>query len=40
MSVPLRTGSGLPCGLCLVAAPGRDHELLDVAAAIHHPGPG
>lgn len=31
VTVPLRTASGLPCGVCLVAAPGRDHDLLDLA---------
>ncbi|MEV5001273.1 amidase [Nocardioides sp. LML1-1-1.1] len=31
VTVPLRTSSGLPCGVCLLAAPGRDHDLLDLA---------
>lgn len=31
VTVPLRTAAGLPCGACLVAAPGRDHDLLDLA---------
>ncbi|KRA31400.1 MULTISPECIES: amidase [unclassified Nocardioides] len=30
VTVPLTTASGLPCGLCLVAAPGRDKDLLDL----------
>ncbi|MGK2874908.1 MAG: AtzH-like domain-containing protein [Nocardioides sp.] len=28
MSLPLATAAGLPCGVCLVAAPGRDRDLL------------
>ena len=32
VSVPLRTATGLPAGLCLVAAPGRDRDLLALAA--------
>jgi Asp-tRNA(Asn)/Glu-tRNA(Gln) amidotransferase A subunit family amidase len=31
VSLPLTTAAGLPCGVCLVASPGRDRELLDVA---------
>ncbi|MEV0070846.1 amidase [Amycolatopsis sp. NPDC050768] len=31
LSIPLRTREGLPCGLCLVASPGRDHDLLRLA---------
>lgn len=31
LTLPLRTASGLPCGVCLLAAPGRDHDLLDLA---------
>lgn len=31
VTVPLRTSTGLPCGACLLAAPGRDHDLLDLA---------
>ncbi|GGF54513.1 hypothetical protein GCM10011519_30510 [Marmoricola endophyticus] len=31
LSVPLRTSDGLPCGACLVAAPGRDRDLLSLA---------
>ncbi|KRB76945.1 glutamyl-tRNA amidotransferase [Nocardioides sp. Root190] len=30
VTVPLRTAAGLPCGACLVAAPGRDRDLLDL----------
>lgn len=30
VNVPLRTAEGLPCGVCLVAAPGRDLDLLDL----------
>lgn len=30
VTVPLRTSAGLPCGVCLVAAPGRDRDLLDL----------
>ena len=33
VTVPLRTEAGLPCGVCLVAAPGRDADLLDMVAA-------
>jgi Asp-tRNA(Asn)/Glu-tRNA(Gln) amidotransferase A subunit family amidase len=34
LSLPfLHTPEGRPVGLCLVGAPGRDHDLLDVAAA-------
>lgn len=32
VSVPRRTSTGLPCGVCLVAAPGRDRDLLRLAA--------
>lgn len=31
VTVPLTTAAGLPCGVCLVAAPGRDHDLLELA---------
>lgn len=31
VSIPLTTVEGLPCGVCLVAAPGRDRDLLDLA---------
>ncbi|MCM0620576.1 AtzH-like domain-containing protein [Nocardioides bruguierae] len=34
VSLPLRTRSGTPCGVCLVAAPGRDRALLDLAASL------
>jgi Asp-tRNA(Asn)/Glu-tRNA(Gln) amidotransferase A subunit family amidase len=30
VTVPLTTAAGLPCGVCLVAAPGRDKDLLDL----------
>jgi Asp-tRNA(Asn)/Glu-tRNA(Gln) amidotransferase A subunit family amidase len=30
VSLPVRTGAGLPAGVCLVAAPGRDRALLDM----------
>ncbi|MBJ7454004.1 MAG: amidase, partial [Blastococcus sp.] len=30
VSLPVRTDAGLPAGVCLVAAPGRDRELLDM----------
>ncbi|MEI7057645.1 AtzH-like domain-containing protein [Nocardioides sp. CCNWLW239] len=32
VSVPVRTSANLPAGLCLVAAPGRDRDLLALAA--------
>ncbi|WP_245993745.1 amidase [Nocardioides immobilis] len=31
VSLPRTTAAGLPCGVCLVAAPGRDRDLLDLA---------
>lgn len=31
LTLPLRTSAGLPCGVSLLAAPGRDHDLLDLA---------
>ncbi|WP_134765317.1 AtzH-like domain-containing protein [Nocardioides sp. 1609] len=34
VSLPLSTADGLPCGVCLVAAPGRDRDLLDLAARL------
>ncbi|MFT4286952.1 AtzH-like domain-containing protein [Nocardioides sp.] len=34
VSLPLRTAEGLPCGVCLVAAPGRDRDLLDLAVSL------
>ncbi|GAA4826355.1 amidase family protein [Nocardioides caeni] len=30
VTVPLTTAAGLPCGACLIAAPGRDRDLLEV----------
>jgi amidase len=33
VTVPLKTADGLPCGVCLVAAPGRDRDLLTMATA-------
>lgn len=32
VTVPLVTAAGLPCGVCLLAAPGRDRDLLQLAA--------
>jgi amidase len=34
VSIPLRTTAGLPTGVCLVAAPGRDRDLLDLASRL------
>lgn len=34
VSVPVRTGQGLPAGACLVAAAGRDRDLLDLATRL------
>lgn len=34
VSLPLRTADGLPCGACLVAAPGRDRDLLALAVEL------
>lgn len=34
VSIPLQTADGLPCGACLIAAPGRDLDLLDLAVTI------
>ncbi|MER6941392.1 DUF3225 domain-containing protein, partial [Nocardioides sp. NPDC000441] len=31
VSIPVRTSTNLPAGLCLVAAPGRDRDLLALA---------
>jgi amidase len=31
VSLPRTTRQGLPAGVCLVAAPGRDRDLLDLA---------
>ncbi|MGY1839923.1 MULTISPECIES: AtzH-like domain-containing protein [unclassified Modestobacter] len=42
VSVPTRTAAGLPVGVCLVAAVGRDRDLLDLAVRYSRPagGPG
>ncbi len=34
ITLPLRTADGLPCGVCLVAAPGHDRALLDLATKL------
>ncbi|TIC81677.1 amidase [Nocardioides sp. GY 10127] len=34
VSLPLTTRSGTPCGVCLVAAPGRDRQLLELAESL------
>ncbi|MDT9591489.1 DUF3225 domain-containing protein [Nocardioides zeae] len=34
LNVPLRTADGLPCGVCLVAAQGRDRDLLALARTL------
>jgi amidase len=34
VGLPLRTSDRLPCGVCLVAAPGRDRDLLDLAVEL------
>jgi Asp-tRNA(Asn)/Glu-tRNA(Gln) amidotransferase A subunit family amidase len=34
VSIPLVSSSGLPCGACLVAAPGRDRDLLRLAVTL------
>lgn len=34
VSIPVRTPGGLPAGLCLVAAPGRDRDLLGLAVEL------
>ncbi len=34
VSLPLATRAGLPCGVSLVAAPGRDRALLDLAVSL------
>lgn len=34
VSLPLRTADQLPCGVCLVAGPGRDHDLLNLAVEL------
>ena len=37
VSVPVRTERGFPAGLCLVAAPGRDRDLLSLAVSLAEP---
>ena len=37
VGVPLLTAELLPCGVCLVAGPGRDRDLLDLAVEIGDP---
>ncbi|NYD57933.1 Asp-tRNA(Asn)/Glu-tRNA(Gln) amidotransferase A subunit family amidase [Nocardioides marinisabuli] len=34
VTLPLRTAAGLPCGVSLTAAPGRDRDLLALAASL------
>lgn len=34
VSVPLTTAAGLPCGVCLVAGPGRDRDLLRLVRSL------
>lgn len=34
VSIPLVAATGLPCGVCLVAAPGRDRDLLALATSV------
>lgn len=34
VSLPLWTAGGLPCGVCLVAGPGRDRDLLGLAVEL------
>lgn len=34
VNVPLTTAAGLPCGVSLIAAPGRDHDLLQLTEAL------
>lgn len=38
VSIPLTTLGGLPCGVSLVAARGRDRDLLDLAVEVASPG--
>ena len=41
VTVPLETAGGLPCGVCLVAAPGRDRDLLALVGELPaNGGPG
>jgi amidase len=35
LSLPVRTTAGLPAGACLLAAPGRDRDLLELAVELH-----
>ncbi|GAA1918146.1 hypothetical protein GCM10009737_19500 [Nocardioides lentus] len=35
VTVPGTTAGGLPAGVCLLAAPGRDRDLLDLARRLH-----
>lgn len=37
VGLPLVTAEWLPCGVCLVAAPGRDRDLLDLAIELGDP---
>jgi Asp-tRNA(Asn)/Glu-tRNA(Gln) amidotransferase A subunit family amidase len=37
VGLPLLTADRLPCGVCLVAAPGRDRDLLAIAAGRDEP---
>lgn len=39
VSIPLRTAQGPPTGVCLMAAPGRDRDLLDVATRLEERSP-
>ena len=34
VSIPTTTADGLPCGVCLVASPGRDRDLLHLTAEL------
>jgi Asp-tRNA(Asn)/Glu-tRNA(Gln) amidotransferase A subunit family amidase len=38
VSLPVRTDAGLPAGVCLVAAPGRDRDLLALAVELGREG--
>jgi len=37
VTIPLRTAAGLPCGVCLIAAAGRDRDLLALAKELSRP---
>jgi amidase len=37
VGLPLTTADRLPCGVCLVAAPGRDRDLLELAVQVGDP---